>query len=109
MPRTVESIVDGYNAANERLKAGKPAWDHHLKIKHLLTDDVSDEACRRVGAEIATILRSSDWLRDDEKGTGPSEITVCAEEFEEVTDVDHLNEVLDRLYDLADADRVWIG
>lgn len=110
MPRTIESLVDSHRAAAERREAGRPVWDHRLRIKHLLTDDESDENAQQVGKEVAAIIRASTWARADQKERGGnSEVIMCAEEFEDVDDLDHFNAVLDHLYDLADADRAWIG
>lgn len=109
MPRTIESIVDNYQVATERREAGQLVWDRHLKIKHLLTADDSTEGAQQVGTQIAAVLRSSAWLKDDQQRPGDSEVVMCAEEFEDIEDLEHFNTVLDRLYDLADADRTWIA
>lgn len=113
MPRTIESIADNHRAATERRNAGKPLWDHRLTIKHLLTSDDSDESAKESGRDIAKALRASSWFKADieENGDrlGGSEVEQAAEEFEDIENVSHLNLVLDGLYDLADADRVWIA
>ena len=109
MPSTIESLVDSHHAATERRKAGKPIWDHRIRIVQGQTDATTQE----VGKQIATILRASTWAKADQKdaeeGGGDSEVIMCAEEFEDVTDEEHFDAILDRLYDLADADRTWIG
>ena len=113
MPRTIESIAENHRVATERRKAGKPAWDRHLTIKHLLTGDDSDENAQEIGRKIAAILRASAWLKADKEENderlGGSEVEQIAEDFEDIEDLDHFNLVLDGLYDLADADRVWIA
>lgn len=112
MPRTIESLLDSHHAATERRAAGKPIWDRRIRIKHLLADDESAENAKAVGKEIAKVVRASTWAKADqaeaEEGGGDSEVAMCAEEFEDVDDLDHFNSVLARLYDLADADRTWI-
>lgn len=113
MPRTIESIAENHRVATERRKAGKPIWDRRLTIKNLLTDDDSDENAQEIGRKIAAILRDSDWLKADKEENderlGGSEVEQVAEEFEDIENVSHLNLVLNGLYDLADADRVWIA
>lgn len=113
MPRTIESIVENHQVAQERRKAGKPVWDRRLHIKHLLNDDDSDENAQEVGRQIAAILRTSSWLKADKENhgerLGDPEVQMAMEEFEDIADIDHFNAVLDNLYDLADADRVWIA
>lgn len=113
MPRTIESIAENHRVATERRKAGKPIWDHRLTIKHLFSDDDSDENAKKVGKEIAAILRGSEWLKanqeDSEGRVGGSEVEQIADEFEDIEDMRHFSLVIDGLYDLADADRVWIA
>lgn len=113
MPRTIESMINSHSAAAARRDAGRPIWDYRIQIKQLLGDDDSDETARKTGAQVAAILRRSAWFRDDaqraEERGGESEVALCAEEFDDIDDADHFNGVLDRLYDLADADRAWIG
>lgn len=113
MPRTIESIAENHRVATERRKAGKPIWDRRLTIKHLFSDDDSDENAKKVGKEIAAILRSSEWLKADQKNSkdrvGGSEVEQIADEFEDIENMRHFSLVIDGLYDLADADRVWIA
>lgn len=113
MPRTIESILTSHRAASERRAVGKSPWDRRIRIKHLLTDDDSDEGAQQTGRQIALVLRKSDWLAQDQKSSrersGDSEVQLATEEFEEIEDLDGFNAVLDHLYDLADADRVWVG
>lgn len=112
MPRTIEGIVASHQAATERRKAGKPIWDHKLHIKHLLSNDGSDETAQETGRQIAQVLLASSWLKADEKENGErmggGEVAQVADEIKDVDDLEHLNAVLDALYGLADADRVWI-
>lgn len=109
MPRTIESIVENHRVAAERRAAGRPIWDGQLKIKHLLNgDDDSDSEAQAVGRQIAAILRASSWFKRDAQDGGSSLVEVV-EELEDVCDFEDLDEILDHLYDLADADRIWIG
>lgn len=118
MPRTIESILAAHEAATQRRKAGRPIWDHSLRIKHLLNESSSDERAQELGAEVAKILRASSWLKReqaliaaDPENAGlhvTSEIEDLADELADVTTLEHFNEALDELYDLADAHRVWI-
>lgn len=118
MPRTIESIEKSHRIAEERLKKGMPLWDRKLAIKHLLiggnnnSDLDEDENAQEVGRKIATALRSSSWFRADKKASkdvGFSKVEGIAEKFEYIYDLYEFNDVLDMLYDMADADRVWIA
>lgn len=115
MTRTLESIVDNHRAATERRKAGRPTWDYRLNIRHLIVrlQDDPEASIQEVSKQIASLIRTSAWAKADEKaietrGGIISEVMTCAEEFEEVTDEDDFDAILDRLYDLADADRAWV-
>lgn len=113
MPRTIEGILDSHHAASERREKGKPIWDRKLHIKHLMTQDTSNESAQKTGAAISQVLSASEWLKADEKENGEriggGEVAQIADEIKDVETLEHLNAVLDSLYDLADADRVWIG
>lgn len=110
MPRTIESIVDNHHEASRRRAAGQPVWEHHLNIRHLLASDGAQEDPGATGKQVAQVLRASSWAKADVQAHGmDSEVAMCAEEFEDIEDVAHFNDVLDRLYDLADADRTWIA
>ena len=115
MPRTLESITDCHRAATERRKAGRPIWDHYLNIGHLIRElqDNPEADLQETGKQIGALIRASSWAKADvkaieERGGIASEVMGCAEEFEEVTDEEDFDLILDRLYDLADADRTWI-
>lgn len=113
MPRTIEGILDSHHAATERRAAGKRIWDHKLRIKHLLNQDSSPEAAQKTGEAISKEIAASSWFKADEKENGEriggGEVAQIADEIKDVEDRDHLNAVLDALYDLADADRVFIS
>lgn len=114
MPRTAESIVDNHREAQRRRNAGQPVWDHTVHIKHLLDiENPTDADARELGTKIASTLRATPWLRNDaanaDRFGGDSEVTILAECFEETKDLADLADNLDRMYDLADADRTWIA
>ena len=105
MPRTIESIVDNHTEAARRRAVGRPVWDHHIKIKHLLTDDDSDDNARRVGNALHTILTRSTWIKNN---TDPG-LEDAVNNLYEAPDADDLNDWLDLVYDYADRDRVGLG
>ena len=105
MPRTIESLVNHHTESARRRAAGLPAWDHRIKIKHLLTDDDSDANARRVGNALHTILTRSTWI----KNTTDPGLEDAVNNLHEAPDADDLNYWLDIIYDYADRDRVWLG
>ena len=107
MPRNIESIIDNHNTATERRKAGKPVWDHRLTIKHHLTCNPADAP--DIGKKIAATLRACTWYTTVQKQNPHDDLVAIAEELDDIDDAEHFNAVLDRLYDIADADRVWIN
>lgn len=113
MPPTIESRLAAHHAARERHIADLHPWAYRLQIKHLLSDDSSDETARATGKQVAALLQASTWAKADQAEADAhgmdSEVAMCAEEFEDIEDLDHFNAVLDQLYILADADRTWIS
>ena len=76
-----------------------PNWRSTFKAKDLLSDeDVADIEAIRLAQELATRLRTSPFLRRNR----------YAEQFEEVRCQDDFNTALNRLYDAADSQRIWI-
>lgn len=110
MARTIESIVDSHHAAEQRRAAGKPIWDRTLRIKHLFSKDSDDATARETAMQIATVLKGSTWAREDQTRYGDaSDVLHLVNRLRRVTTLKRLNTLLDELYDLADADRVWIA
>lgn len=105
MPRTIESLVNHHTESARRRAAGLPVWDHHINIKHLLTDDDSEANARRVGHALHTILTRSTWI----KNTTDTGLEEAVERLNDADDADDLNYWLDVVYDYADRDRVWLG
>lgn len=88
-------------------------WKHRISIRHLLNDDETDKNAKEVGERIAKTLRTSTWARADREyadwNGGDSEVEILADEFSDIDGLDHLNDALDAMYDLADADKTWVG
>lgn len=79
------------------------AGDYYTVLgEALISDDKSDENAQQVGRRIAKILQTSTW------GKAEPDVALVADELKDLENLDHLNTVLDKLYDLADAGRVWI-
>lgn len=78
-------------------------WNGHFPIKDLFPeDDVEDEVAQQIGKTVATRLREQPeffgeiWTERFAKG------------FEQAQNQDEFNEVLNDLYDMADAACIWI-
>jgi len=79
-------------------------WKKHIKIKHLLNDKEDLESVRKTMETVADILEKHnefprdliDKLRNIPEGDGV------------ITPTDYANKLLDRVYDNADRERVWI-
>jgi len=84
-------------------------WKYRVNLKHLLTEDDSDENAIRVGKEVARIVRVSTWYKENTKIDPYSDLEETLEFLETVNDVEEFNYYLDWLYDLADAERAWIA
>lgn len=124
MPRSIENIVENHRVASKRRAAGKPIWDRRIDIKGLLGQDpsnISDEHAAKVANQIAALIRSSvpaSWLEAcEEQDSALAEIVEGMEALapdsydddEDFSPLEDLNNMLDQLYDWADAKRVWLG
>lgn len=112
MPRTLESTMQAHDVAAQRRRDGRPVWDHQVKLRHLIAEDVDDDTAHERGRAIAAALTSTSWARAahrEAEHAGSSDLLDIISELEDIADLTHLNHVIDALYDLADADRAWIA
>lgn len=112
MARTIESIMDARDAAEARRRAGLHIWQYRVRIKHLLEGDWTDETVADLGRQVARIIDTSAWAaaeRLEAAQGGCTPVADLVEELRDVEDMRHFDQVLDELYDQADADRAWIG
>jgi len=124
MPRTIENILECHRVAAKRRASGKPVWDRTINIKAVLNEDrlnTSDEHAAQVANRIGALVRKrvpAGWL---ELGAEADfELIEIVEGMETLkpdgyagengfTPLDDLNNMLDGLYDWANAKRVWLG
>jgi hypothetical protein len=97
MPRDIEQIVATHQLAAERRAAGKPIWDRKITI-YLAGRDTFEQ--RRDAW--ATALKNSTWTSDD------SILKSLIDDLADAENAEEFDFTLDEIYDLADADRVWI-
>lgn len=77
------------------------SWRLNFKVKDLLSEDDSDANAVLLGRKVAARLRDSAVFN-------PHHAHKLERRFKEVTSVHEFNNVMDELYDIADAQRVWI-
>lgn len=115
--RTLESIVENHNAAEALRKQGKPIWTHTVRIGDLFPKDYDADAAsleqkQEIGKKLSVRIRTSSWCKADianwDEDEYRSEVAMLAEEFDDVQDAQHFENLLEAMYDLADADRTWI-
>lgn len=125
MPRTLESLVENHRVARERIAHGLPVWSRKINIKAILRrdqDNGSEAHAASVANEIAALLRASIPaaeldIASDSYDESLAEIVEGMEQLRADTYSDDpsysalkdLNNMLDRLYDWADQERVWLG
>jgi hypothetical protein len=97
MPRDIEQIVDTHHLAAERHAAGKPVWDRKITI-YLVDLDTFEE---RRDAWVRRLSQSS-WSNDND------ELKSMLTDLAGASNAEEFDITLDEIYDLADADRVWI-
>lgn len=103
MPNTVEHKVEMFQLARERQNAGLPVWDGTLRLGDVFRNEAMTFEERRDA--IVARIRATEWFkRYDEFDDLPQAV----EELSEVTSTGDFDGVWDAIYDIADADRVWI-
>lgn len=103
MPRTIESILSSREDARSRVATGKPVWDEKVEIKKYLHND--DLSFGQTRDRVVSALKASRWFRKEEF----SDLHDAVEEMADAETVEHFDLVLDAIYDMADADRIWLG
>jgi hypothetical protein len=103
MPDTVEHRVEMYQLAQERRAAGKPVWDRRVDVSAVFRNEELAYEERRDA--IVEIIRNSPWFKQyDEDDDLPQFVEELADAGE-----DEFRYPWDAIYDIADADRVWIA
>lgn len=123
MARDIDQIVETYEKASALRAAGLPVWNRTINIKDVLRSDQSnssEEHAAWVANQIGSLLRRGlpeellDWSNTD------TEALEIVDGFEALrpdsyaddrtyTAPQDLNDMLARLYDWADRERVWLG
>jgi hypothetical protein len=105
MPRTVESIVQCHEAAQELRRAGHSIWTYEVDVSGPWRDEMLTFEERRNA--IIAILRKHPWINQD--NWHGWDLQDLVEELTTADTEDDFNEIWDALYDEADYDRVWIN
>jgi len=103
MPDTAEHRADMHQLVQQRRAAGLPVWDRKIRLADIFHNEAMTFEQRRDA--IVARLRASAWFKEcDEYDDLPQFV----EELSETRDVDEFDGPWDCIYDIADADRVWI-
>ena len=103
MPDTAEHRADMYRLGQERRAAGKPSWAHVLKLADVFHNDAMSFQEKRDA--IVARIRATTWFKGYDEG---DELHMYVEELSDTEDTSEFDYVWDEIYDIADADRVWI-
>jgi hypothetical protein len=104
MPDTAEHRADMYRLAHDRRAAGKPSWAHKINLRDVFHNDGLTFEQKR--DTIVRRIRATTWFKQyDEYDDLPQ----LVEELADAEDVDAFDGPWDCIYDIADADRVWIA
>jgi hypothetical protein len=82
-------------------------WRHKINIKHLLTEKEDHKSVQASMNAIADVLDKDHVIQDLGFNTQPFRNIPQGDEY--FGPVDYANNMLGRLYDLADVHRIWIG
>jgi len=103
MPDTAEHRADMYRLATERRAAGLPIWDGKLRLADVFHDDALTFEQKRDA--IVRRIRATKWFKDYDEY---DDLPMFVEELADAEDNTSFNGVWSEIYDIADADRVWI-
>jgi hypothetical protein len=104
MPDTADHRADMHRLVTERRKAGKPVWAHKINLADVFhNDDLTFEQKRDA---IVARIRATTWFKDCDEY---DELPQYTEELADAPDVRAFDFVWSEIYDIADADRVWIA
>ncbi len=92
-----------HRVAQERRAAGKPVWDRKISLAGVFHDP--DLAFEQRRDAIVEIIRNSPWFKQYEEG---DDLPQLVEELAGIEE-DEFRYPWDAIYDIADADRVWIA
>lgn len=92
-----------------QVRQSSRGWRKTIRLKHILSDDGSDENARKVAGQVARVL-----MREPEYEFGDWDFVYIADEMLLLSESSDgtcadFNEILAGLYDWADDARVWIG
>lgn len=102
MARTIESILNAHHAAQARRDAGEEPWE---RGRIVIPSTLRGLPWQERRDAIARSLRASSWFK------GHDEVEDLPQFVDELADAEsakHVDQVMREIYDLADADRVWI-
>lgn len=103
MHSTGEHWADMHRLARERLEAGKPVWDSKLRLADVWRNPEMTFTERRDA--IVARIRASQWFKGYDEYDDLPQFT---EELSEVETAEDFDITWTQIYDIADADRVWI-
>lgn len=81
------------------------AWNHRVKIKHLLTGEEDHASVQASMTAIADALKGDAWFN---RFLSLHKFRQIPEGDDIMRPVDYANRLLERLYDFADDNRIWL-
>ncbi len=81
-------------------------WKYEVNIKDLLdVDEPTDADANRIGVTIAARLTQAFSARMEDD----TQLEDIVQAMEEIADVEDFDNILENLYDYADAEGIWLG
>ena len=79
-------------------------WQHKVKIKHLFTEKETHKEVQKSMNEVADVLDKNFCFARFDK----AQFRIIPKGDKFFSPADYANKLLDRLYDFADENRIWI-
>lgn len=80
-------------------------WQHRVKIKHLLTESEDHKSVQASMNAIHAVISKDSWFN---RFTSMAKFRKIPKGNDVLGPVDYANRLLNRLYDYADANLIWI-
>lgn len=103
MPNSVEHKVEMFQIGQERRRDGRPMWDHKITVADFFHNDAMSFEEKRDA--IVHRLRTSAWLKGRDEFDN---IVEAVDGLANAEDTGEFDGWWDEIYDIADAERVWI-
>ena len=104
MPDTADHRADMYALGQQRLKAGKPMWEHKISVADVFHNEAM--TFPEIRDAVVERLRASAWFKSKDEF---DDLPMLVEDLSDAETAGDFDSAWSAIYDEADADRAWIA